>query len=246
MSSLLVFGKDILAFPAAWVAGSDYKEVKDKARDFLYSTARVVFAGSIVWGIYKAQRCEALRKLTMPVILLTGNVGRIIVSLEPISLLINFYLITTAKSKWMTGGYCAAVGIWHSAMQSLRQWTKEPSVFFSATVQRANLNIDPLGHLMRIALWKLPETRLGIGLFATIFGLFQLHAYTSARWDLLDAPTSRALKGVFHVACGLCWLAAYDNDNRKLENGAKKDTYLYKAADWVAPKVAWFVTGQTA
>lgn len=242
----IVFVKDMLAFPAAWVAGSDYKEVKDKARDFVYSTARMVFAGSIIWGIFKAQRCEALRKLTMPVVLLTGHAGRIIVSLEPISLVVNLYLIKTASSKWITAGYCAVVGIWQCAMQSLRQWTKEPpSVFFSATVQRANINIDPLGHLMRIALWKLPETRLGIGLFATIFGIYQLHSYTAARWDLLDAPTSRALKGVFHVACGLCWWAAYENYNRKLESGAKKDTYLYKAADWVAPTLAWFVTGQT-
>ncbi len=243
--SVLVFAKDMVAFPAAWIAGSEYKEIKVKARDFLYSTARVAFACSIVWGLYKGQRCEALRKLTVPVVLLTGHAGRIIVSLEPVSLLVNLYLVKTASSKWITGGYCAAVGIWQCAMQTLRQWTQEPSaVFFSASVQRANLNIDPLSHLMRIALWKLPETRLGISLFTTIFGVYQLSAYTADRWNLLDAPTSLALKGIFHVACGLCWMGAYENDNRMLERGAKKDTHLYKAADWIAPHLAWLATGQ--
>ncbi len=243
--SVLVFARDMVAFPAAWFAGSEYQEVKIKARDFLYSTGRVVFACAIVWGIYKGQHCEALRNLTVPVILLTGRAGRIVVSLEPISLLVNLYLVSTARSRWITGGYCALAGIWQCFAQTLRQWTKEPpSVFFSATLQRAGLSIDPLSNLMRIALWKFPETRLGISLFVTIFGIYQLHAYTIDRWNLLDAPTSLALKGIVHIGFGLCWLGAYENYNRRLEKGAKTETYLYKAAEWAAPHLSWLVTGQ--
>jgi hypothetical protein len=244
--SVLMFAKDLVAFPAAWFAGSEYKEVKVKARDFLYTTARVAFACSIIWGIYKGQHCEALRKLTVPVILLTGRAGRVIVSLEPVSLLVNLYLVRTAHSKWIKGGCCALVGILQCIAQTLRQWTNEPpSVFFSATLQRARLNIDPLTHLMGIATWKFPETRLGIGLFLTIFGIYQLHAYTIDRWNLIDAPTSLALKGIVHIGFGLCWLGAYEHYNRSLEKGAKKETYLYKAADWAAPHLAWITTGQS-
>jgi hypothetical protein len=244
MSVFVSFAADLVSFPGAVFAGSEYKEIKETARDFIYSAARVVFACSIVWGLFKAQQWEPLRKFTLPVVLLTGHAGRLIVSLEPISLLINLCLVATAQSKWKTGGYCAVVAIWQCMVQTLSHWTKEPpTVFFSATVQRAQLNINPLTHLMNIAVWKVPETRLGISLFLTIHGIYQLHAYTMDRWNLFDAPTRYALKGVFHVACGLCWLGAYDNDHRKLE---KKNTYLYKAADLIAPKVAWLVTGQSA
>ncbi len=124
--SVLVFARDMVTFPAAWFAGSEYEEVRVKARDFLYSAARVAIACSIVWGLYKGQHCEALRKITVPVILFTGHAGRITVSLEPISLLVNLYLVKTAKSRWITGGYCALVGIWQCIAQTLRQWTKEP------------------------------------------------------------------------------------------------------------------------
>jgi hypothetical protein len=240
------FANDIVNFPWALVAGSEHKEVKETARNFLYSAARVAIACSIVWSIFKAQSFEPLRTLTLPVVLLTGHVGRLIVFLEPISLMINFYLVKTAKSKWTTGGYCAVVAIWQCIVQTLSHWTKEPPrVFFSAAMKPARINIDPLTHLMNIAVWKVPETRLGIGSFLTIFGVFQLKAYTEDRWNLLDAPTSRALKGITHVGFGLCWLALYDGENKELEKGAKKNTYLYKAADLIAPKVAWFFTGES-
>ncbi|HEY5235185.1 MAG TPA: hypothetical protein VIJ14_03305, partial [Rhabdochlamydiaceae bacterium] len=138
--SVLVFARDMVAFPTAWLTGADYNEVKGKARDFIYSTARVVFACSIVWGIYKVQLSDPFRKLTVPVILLTAHAGRLTFSLEPISLLVNLYLVKTARSRWIVGGYCAAVGIWQCVVQTLRQWTREaPTVFFSATLQRAGL-----------------------------------------------------------------------------------------------------------
>jgi hypothetical protein len=243
--SVFVFAKDMVSFPAAWIAGSEYKEVKIKARNFLYSTARVVIACGIVWGLFKGQHCEPLRKLTVPVPLLTGRAGRLIVSLEPISLLVNLYLVSTATSRWDKGVCCALVGIWQCTMQTLRQWTKEPpAVFFSATLQRARLNIDPLKYLMGITTWKFPETRLGIGLFLTIFGIYQLHAYTIDRWNLVDAPTSLALKGIVHIGFGLGWLGSYERYNRRLEKEAKTETYLYKAADWAAPHLSWLVTGQ--
>jgi hypothetical protein len=243
--AVFVFARDMVAFPTAWFTGTDYNEAKDKARAFIYSTTRVVIACGIVWGLYKGQRCEALRKFSVPVALFTARVGRITFSLEPISLLINLYLIKTARSRWITGGYCAAVGIWQCVVQTMRQWTKEDPSLFSARIQKAVLNIDPLSHLMRIALWKTPETRLGISIFTTIYGILQLNAYTIERWNLRDAPTELALKGVVHLAFGLCWFAAYENYNSRLENThAKEATYLYRAANWAAPYLAWLATGQ--
>jgi hypothetical protein len=205
----------------------------------------VAIACGIVWGLYKWQRCEALRKFSVPVTLLTARVGRITLSLEPISLLINLYLIKTAESRWITGGYCAAVGVWQCAMQTMRQWTIEGPSVFSARVQKAAFKVDPLSYFMNIALWKVPETRLGISIFITIFGIIQLNAYTIERWNLRDAPTELALKGIWHVAIGLCWLALYENYHCGLENNhAREKTYLYRAADWAAPYLAWFATGQ--
>lgn len=243
--SVFVFARDMAAFPAAWFAGSDYDEVKEKARDFVYSSARVAIACGIIWGLFKGQQCDTLREFKVPVPLFTAKMGRIIFSLEPISLLVNLYLVKTARSRWITGVYCAVGAIWQCVAQTLRQWTKEsPPVFFSATLQKAALKIDPLSHFMRIALWKLPETRLGIGLFTTIFGIYQLNVYTTERWNLRDAPTDLALKGVLHIIFGLCWFGAYENYNSRLEKGAKTETYLYRAADWAAPHLAWLATGQ--
>ncbi|HEY5236222.1 MAG TPA: hypothetical protein VIJ14_08600, partial [Rhabdochlamydiaceae bacterium] len=68
--------------------------------------------------------------------------------------------------------------------------------------------------------------------------------YTTDRWNLVDAPTTLALKGIVHIAFGLCWLGAYEKYNRGLEAGAKNKTYLYQAADWAAPQLTWLVTGQ--
>jgi hypothetical protein len=243
--SVFVFARDMVAFPAAWFTGTDYNDAKLKARAFVYSTTRVVIACSIVWGLYKGQHCEALRKFSVPVALFTARIGRIAFSLEPISLLINLYLIKTARSRWITGGYCTAVGIWQCVVQTMRQWTKEETSVFSARIQRAALNIDPLSHFMMISLWKMPETRLGISIFTTIFGIYQLNVYTTERWNLRDAPTELALKGVLHIAFGLCWFAAYENYNRWLENHHAKDkTYLHRAANWAAPHLAWLATGQ--
>ncbi len=241
----LMFAKDMVAFPWAWATGTEYKDAEEKAHKFVYATTRVIFTCSVIWGLYRGQQCEALRKLTVPVALFTLKVGRVTLSLEPISLLINLYLIKTSQSKWRVGGYCAAVGVWQCIAQTFKQWTKEaPGIFFSATWQRGGLNIDPLSNLMRIALWKFPETRLGVGICATIFGMYQLNAYTTDRWNLVEAPTSLALKGIVHILFGLCWIAAFDNYNRRLEKGAKKDTYFCKAADIAAPRLAWLATGQ--
>jgi hypothetical protein len=240
--ALLVFAKTVFTYPAVFVTGSDQRGAEEKTRDFLYSSARLVLACTIVWGIFKAQHCEPLRKIALSMPILAGHVGRMIVFLEPISLLVNSYLITTADSKWKAAGYCAVVGLWQCIVQSFREWTKEPpEVFFSATVQRAKMNIDPLTHSMNIAVWKVPESRLGVGLFLTIFGVYQLHAYTVDRWNLLDAPTDLALKGICHVGFGLCQLGMYEQYNQKLESGAKKETYLYKAADLCTPALAGFV-----
>jgi hypothetical protein len=242
---VLNFAKDMVAFPVTWFAGAEYSEMEEKARQFVHSTAKVMFACSIVWGLYKGQRCEALRKLTIPVSLFTMRLGRFSFSLEPVSLLINLYLIKTAKSKLIVSTYCVAIGIWQCIAQIFNQWkTKASSVFFSASLHKAGLKIDPLSNLMRIALWKIPESRLGIGCFTAIFGIYQLHVYTSERWNLRDAPTDLALRGILHIVFGLCWLGAYENYNRRLERTkTEKDTYLYKTADWLAPHLAWIATG---
>ncbi|HEX2580328.1 MAG TPA: hypothetical protein VHK67_08020 [Rhabdochlamydiaceae bacterium] len=246
--SVLGFVRDMVTFPAVWFTGADYDEAREKARNFIYSTARVAIACGIVWGLFKAQYCEPLREVTVPVALFSARVGKVVFSLEPLSLLINFYLLKTAKSKWIAGGYSAAVGVWQCFMQSMRQWTKAPSGFsavFSVTLQKAALKIDPLTNLMRIAVWKLPETRLGIGLFTTVFGGSQLNVYTIERWNLRDAPTALALKGIVHIAFGLCWIGLYEKYNHRLETTLEKEsTYLFRAANWVAPHLAWIATGQ--
>lgn len=228
--------KDIYAFPAAYYAGADYKEMEGKARDFLHAAFRVAIACGIVWGLYRAQRWDVLRKLTVPVVLCSVKIGRIAFSIEPISMLINAYLITTAKSKWIVGTYCAALGVWQGIVQTFLQWKAEaPPIFFSATLKKAGILIDPMSNLMRIALWKIPESRLGIGFFTAGFGISQLKFYTIERWNYRDAPTDFALKGVLHVLFGLGWLGAYEYYNQGPE---KEKTYLYRAANWLAPHLA--------
>jgi|GEM_PF-1885641 len=246
--SVLVFAKDLVAFPTAWFSGEEYKDVKEKARDFIYSTSRVVIACGIVWGLYKGQQCEPLRSLAVPVRFFSARVGKIIFSLEPLSLLINLFLIKMAdshRSQWIIGGCSGAMEVGHCALQTMRRWTREESSFFSATMQRVVLKIDLLSHLMWIALWKLPESRLGIGLFTTIFGLYQMNVYTIERWNLRDAPTQWALKGIIHIAFGLYWIGAYERYNDELEKSRDKEaTYLYRVATWASPHLAWIATGE--
>jgi hypothetical protein len=248
MAALGRLVRDMYAFPAACLAGTEYKEMEEKARDFLHSTARVAIACCLVWGLYKGQRWDVLRKLTVPVALCAVKMGRVSFSIEPISMLINIYLIKTARSKWIVGTYCAALGVWQCIAQTFQQWKSEaPVIFFKASIRQAGILIDPLSNLMRIALWKIPESRLGIGCFTVTYGIRQLNFYTIERWNLRDAPTDHALKGILHILFGLGWIGAYEYYNQSLEkDGAKKETYLYRAANYFAPHLARATAGTKA
>jgi hypothetical protein len=237
--------REMVAFPWAWATGND-KDAQEKAHKFVYTTSRVAFTCAVIWALYKGQQCESLRKITVPVPLFTMKLGRISLSLEPISLLITAYLVKTSESKWGASGYCAVWGVWQCLAQTFREWTKEPpGVSFSATFHQGGVNIDPYANLMKIALWKVPETRLGIGIFIAIFGVFQLQVYTQYRLQDMEVPTSLALKGIVHVLFGFGWIKAFGDREVELEEGAKRDTYFYKAADLAAPYLGKLATGRT-
>ncbi|HUD02139.1 MAG TPA: hypothetical protein VMR37_07410, partial [Rhabdochlamydiaceae bacterium] len=216
----------------------------EKARNFIQSALRVSFACGVIWALYKGQHFESLRKINVPVILLAMKAATVSYSIEPISFLTNVYMIATAKSKLAVGAYVLVLGIFQCIAQTLGQGKiKEPSRF-SVSLKRVALKFDPFSYLMNFALIKIPEARLGIGLYTVGFGVFQTYVYTTARWNLKESPTDLALKGILHIIFGLGWLGLYERHNRMLEEGDnKKGTLFYKAADRLAPALAW-LTGR--
>jgi hypothetical protein len=90
---------------------------------------------------------------------------------------------------------------------------------------------------------KIPEARLGIGFYTFFFGAYQMYIFTSKRWNLIESPTSLALKGILHITFAIGWLAIYEKYHRDLaKNGREKQTYFYKAAQWMAPSLTRLVT----
>ncbi|MBS0649105.1 MAG: hypothetical protein JSS10_07790 [Verrucomicrobia bacterium] len=235
MTTLTLFAKDLSAFPIAWISGAD-PEIRQKARDFLRSAFRIAFAGSIVFALYKGQAMQ--RKLTIPVFRFSLTLARLTFSVEPLALISNAYLIKEALSTlrlyayslWMVGQIASACKV-----------TKR---FFSATVQTGSMRISYI-ILAHFASNKLPESQLGIGLYLLVYGVFQLGAFTSARWSLQEAPTDWALKGILHVTIALEFLGHYEKYSRRLENtGEKKNTWLYGAADKCEPLATGLATGR--
>ena len=262
-NNLIVFGivKDIVAFPVTLFTGAEYPKVEEKARSFLYSTARAVIACGIVWALYKAQHSEPIRKFTLPTTLFTIDLSRLSFSLEPISCLIHLYFlrnafnfIPSAISKWnagasltgeefVNGTYLAevAIKIWKYLSQVfLQRKMVGPLLFFSASYHWTHLTIDALKHLMGISALKIPETRLGISMFLTGFGSYQLYVYSVERWFYRGAPTNLAFYGLVHVIFGLGWLSLYE---KYQGSQAEKETYLYRATERLAPSLAWVATG---
>lgn len=261
---VLVFAKDILAFPVACFSGADYKEIEEKARRFLYSAVRVAIACGVVWALYKMQRTEGIRNLAVPTGLCTINMGPITVPLEPISLLslfINLYVVKEAIDSirkaptWKEGAQiglikgATLIGIVARILKSIagifhQGKSHVPSVFFSVLLRRATLKIDPMTLIMTIGALQLPESRLGLGCFLLAHGVNQLYSFNLERWYLREAPTHRAFSGIVHVMMGLGWFVLYQQNNQRLERTKEvKDSYLYRAANWLAPPLAWLVTG---
>ena len=260
----LVFARDIIAFPVACFAGENYKEIEEKARRFLYSTARVVFACGVVWALYKMMHNEGIRNLVVPTGLCAIKLGPVVVPLEPISLLslfINLYAVKEAfdsvrkAPSWKEGVQIGLIKgatligivtkIWKCIAGIFHQWKSYvPSVFFSVILRRATLKIDPMTLLMTIGALQLPESRLGLSCFLLAHGVNQLYSFNVERWYLREVPTRRAFSGMVHVMMGLGWLMLYQNNNQRLERTQEvKGTYLYRAANWLAPHLAWLVTG---
>jgi len=238
--TLALFAKDITAFPIAWFSGVEHAEIKIKAHHFLRSAARVAFAGGIIFSLYKGR--EIGRKFTIPVLRFSIGLARLSCSVEPLALITNIYLIKTTESALRIFVYC----LWLAA-QTLGSF-RPTKTLFSATVRRDSLKVDPYLILANLALNKIPEAQLGTGLYLLIFGIFQLSAFTSARWNMEEAPTDWALKGILHLIIGLDCLGNFERYSRALEEDeeAKKNTFFYKAAAQLGPVATWVATGQWA
>lgn len=237
--TLALFAKDLTAFPVAWFSGGD-PEIRVKAHNFLRSAARVAFAGGIIFSLYKGRQMG--RKLTIPVVRFSIGLARVAYTLEPFAMITNLYLIKTAESILRIFVY--SVWLVVQVFSSLGP-TK---VLFAATVRRDSLKVDPYLVLANLVLNKLPEAQLGVGLYLLIFGVFQLYVFTSARWNMQEAPTDWALKGILHLIIGLDCLGNFEKYSRDLEDNevARKNTFFDKAAAGLEPVATWFATGQWA
>ena len=268
--------RDIVIFPVAWFTGDDYRDVEDKARNFLYAAARVAIACGVVWALYQAQYQEIFRELTLPTNLVKINLGHFSFSLEMLSFLIHLYLIQKSVNlmssfgkkiiqkapnliPWAhskiepsepfqfkeikAGDYQMKIGsrIWKYTRQIFLLRKMEGSwLFFSASYQWSTVTIDILKHMISISTDMIPESRLGISFFLMSFGSYQVYFYTMERWFLRAAPTSLVFHGLFHVFEGLGWLHQYEMGH---SSDMVKETYLYRAATWPAPHLAWLATG---
>jgi hypothetical protein len=236
MTTLTLFAKDLSSFPIAWVSGAD-PDIRQKARDFLRSTMRIAFTGSVIFALYKGQALQ--QKLTIPTLRFSFAFVRLACSIEPLTLMTNGYLILTAESILRKSLYC----LW-MAGQIFGAFRLTPR-FFSAAVRRETLRINPCLILSNLALNKIPEVQLGTGLYLFVVGAVQLSRFTSARWSMQEAPTDWALKGLLHMIFALDCLGHYDKYTRSLENNdARKNTFFYRVADKLEPVATWLATGQ--
>ncbi len=243
MRSVGLTVRDFIAFPAAVISGAEPAEVKEKALPFIHSTARIAFTAGIIWALYKGQYSEPLRNVNITAVVGTATIAYVTISLELISFLANIYLIKTARSKLAVGCYLSILMIFQSIAQTYNQWKTQPPIFFAVSFRHVSMKIDIFSALMNFALVKVPEARLSIGLYTFFFGAYQMYVYTSKRWNLIEAPTNLALKGILHISFAIGWLAIYEKYRRDLaKSGLEKETYLYKAAQWMAPSLTRLVT----
>ncbi len=241
--TVVLFAKDLCAFPVAWVSGTGYREVKETALNFIRSAIRVAFAGGMIFAFYKGQYYyDKQRKFVIPVTMLSMTAARIPISVEPISVIINAYLIATSQSILRTGVYVC----WLLAQLFTPVSFTGPRPFFSAAIKRdTSLKIDPYTIVAHLILNKVPEAQLGMGLYLSVFGISQLAAFTIARWNFKETPTELALKGILHLVIGLDCLGKYEKYSKSLEMGdEKKKSLIYKVADRASPWLAWVATGQ--
>ena len=263
--AVLTFVRDFIAFPTAYFSGTDYKDIEEKARNFLYSSARVMIACGIVYALHRTQHTESFRNLTIPTRLFHFDVGRFYFTVEPISLGITLYfvksavqLMQTAIPKWkagvrlslselIAGTYLGDMGlrVWKTFVRMLQQAKAfAPAAFFSVSVVPGQFRMDPFSPLMYHAAFNIPESRLGISFFTTIFGIYQLNVYSMERWNLHEASTKIALYGIVHIIFGMGWWYLYEKYNDRLEvTQEKKNTYLYRVANWCAPYIAYVASG---
>lgn len=238
--TLALFAKDLTAFPVAWFSGAEYRDMRVKAHHFLRSTARVAFAGGIIFALYKGRQMG--NKVTIPVIRFSIGLARVSYSVEPLALITNVYLILTAQSILRIFVY----SLW--LVGQVVNSFKLTQTFFSVAIRRDSLKVDPCLILANLALNKVPEAQMGTGLYLLMLGIFQLSAFTSARWNMQQAPTDWALKGILHVMIGLDCLGHFEKYSRGLEReeAARKNTFFDKAAARLEPVATWIATGQWA
>jgi hypothetical protein len=232
MSSIALIVGDLWAFPAAWAKGESLRSIKMKALNFARSLIRVAFAGGVVFVFYKGQYYyDGQRKFTIPVSRLAMTVARIPLSIEPIALAINAGLIASSASIFRKGIY----SIWLVAQIFNPMGVKKPRPFFSATISKDTLKIDPYSILANFALNFVPEA----------FGISQLATFSFARLSFQEAPTELVLKGIMHIVIGLDCLGMYERNSKHLEQGQgenKKTTWIYKIAEKVSPGLVWLTT----
>lgn len=236
--TLALFAKDLTAFPVAWFSGAEYRDIKVKAHHFLRSTARVAFAGGIIFALYKGRQMGS--KVTIPVLRFSIGLAYVAYTLEPFVLITNLYLIKSSESILRIFLY----RLW--LLVQVYSSFRSTKVVFAARVRKDSLKVDPYLILANLALNKLPEAQLGIGLYLFMLGIFQLSVFTSARWNMQEAPTHWALKGILHVMIGLDCLGHFEKYSKGLEReeAARKNTFFDKAAARLEPVATWIATGQ--
>jgi hypothetical protein len=242
--AVMIFVRDLAAFPVAWISGESYQEVRTKALNFIRTAIRVGVACGLIYEIYKGQyHYELQRRVVIPVApRLEMTLAGLPVTLAPVTLLINGALIAVASSNLRIGVY----GTWALLQIFNPKNFQQARPMFSAAIIKETLRLDAYTILVNLALNILPEVQLGPGIYWSSFGIFQLAAFTFDRLNnAMDTPTELALKGIVHLMMGFECIGMYEKYNRQLEvTDNKKNTFIYKVADKLSPLLAWVATGR--